>query len=180
MQKILKALLPLIIFSFIAAFLLKGLRHNPSDVPPPLLNKAAPAFTAASLEHPDQQITSAIFQGHVTMLNVFASWCLYCRAEHPVLMDIENLKQVQLIGLDYKDRLEKAKAWLAQYGNPYSSIISDPSGKVVITFGVYGTPETFIIDRKGIIRYKHVGPISSADWKEKLLPLIHKLKKEGT
>lgn len=176
--KLLQSLLPLLLFVVIVVFLLKGLQHDPTEVPSPLLNKPAPEFTALSLTHPDRPITSAIFQGEITILNVFASWCLYCHSEHPILMDIAKLKQVQLVGLNYKDQAKKAKAWLKEYGNPYKVIIADPVGKIAITFGVYGTPETFILDRNGIIRYKQAGPISPLDWKKKIWPFVQRLMKE--
>ncbi len=177
-KKLLKALIPLLLFSVIAVFLLKGLKRNPHEVPSAFIGKPVPKFSAASLERPEKQLTSKIFYGHVSLLNVFASWCLYCRSEHPVLMDIKSLDQLAIIGLDYKDKRSSAIRWLRKYGNPYGDVIFDPQGKLAINLGVYGTPETFIVDKKGVIRYKYVGPISPTEWKEKLLPVVTRLERE--
>jgi len=159
-KKLLMALIPLILFSVIAMFLAKGLKQNPHKVPSPFIGKQFPIFSAASLEAPEHRLTNKLFQGHVSLLNVFASWCLYCRSEHPVLMDIKDNHQLIIYGLDYKDKRIAAIAWLKNYGDPYTKVIFDPQGKLAVNLGVYGTPETFIIDEDGVIRYKYVGPIS--------------------
>jgi len=176
---ILKALVPLIIFSIIAVFLMKGLNRNPHKVPSPLIGKSVPSFSANALEMPENILTNKMFQGHVSLLNVFSSWCMYCRIENPILIDIKNEHKLAIYGLDYKDKRASAISWLKQLGNPYSKIIFDPRGKFALNLGVYGTPETFIIDKKGVIRYKHVGPISLIEWKEELLPVVNRLQREN-
>lgn len=169
--------LPLAIFVGILFFLWMGLQRDPRMIPSPLHNKPAPAFQATSLWDAGKIITERDFQGHVTVLNVFASWCVACSAEHTVWMearhDVQNTG-VQFIGLNYKDDREKALQWLKQYGDPYDQVVSDSSGNIGIDYGVYGTPETFIIDKKGIIRYKFIGAVSPGDWRKILLPEIEK------
>ena len=172
--------LPFIIFIAIAVFLWVGLHRNPREIPSPLLNKPAPAFQASSLRSPQQGLSEEIFHNRVTILNVFATWCIACQAEHSVLMEgRQDLQGAQLIGLDYKDNRPKALTWLHQSGDPYDQVIDDPQGNIAINFGVYGTPETFIIDQQGIIRYKFIGAISPADWKQTVLPQIQALIKNG-
>jgi cytochrome c biogenesis protein CcmG, thiol:disulfide interchange protein DsbE len=173
-RRFLTRALPLLIFIVLVFFLWIGLYHNPREIPSPLINKPTPEFRVFSLLQPKQHVTQEIFVGQVTILNVFATWCVACQAEHSVLMEGRDLKGVQIIGLDYKDNHYKAISWLSRYGNPYNQVIDDPTGSVGINFGVYGTPETFIIDRRGIIRYKFIGAVSPADWKSKLLPEIKK------
>ena len=172
MRRLIKGRLSLLIFSIIAAVLVTGLQRNPNKVPTPFIGKPVPPFKVGS-------VTEEVLLENVTLLNVFASWCGYCRVELPILVDIAKSNTVQMIGLDYKDDPEKAKTMLSKYGNPYSIILPDPSGKLAINFGIYGTPETFVIDKKGMIRYRHVGPISPHVWQVKLLPLIETLKKES-
>ncbi len=168
--------LPLIIFIAIAVFLWVGLHHNPREIPSPLLNRPAPVFQASSLRPPQESLSEKIFHHRVTILNVFATWCVACQAEHSVLMEgRQNLQGAQLIGLDYKDDRPKALTWLHRFGDPYDQVIDDPQGNIAINFGVYGTPETFIIDQQGIIRYKFIGAISPADWKQTVLPKIQAL-----
>lgn len=174
----LKAFIPLVIFIVIAIFLWKGLRNNHYEIPSPLVNKKFPAFEAESLQDPHERITNQEFMGHVTVLNIFATWCVSCQAEHPLLLDIANDKSIRLYGLDYKDNRAKALEWLDKYGNPYQKVIYDPSGKFGIDLGIYGTPETFVIDSKGIIRYKHIGAIGQGEWKKHILPIIAKLSKD--
>ena len=168
-------ILPLMIFMGITIFLWSGLHHNPRIIPSPLLNKPAPNFRAPSLQNPDQVLSEQNFQGEVTILNVFATWCVSCQAEHSVWIEARrDLHNTRIIGLNYKDQRQKALAWLTTYGNPYDQIIDDPQGNIGINFGVYGTPETFIIDPHGIIRYKFIGAVTSADWQQTLLPEVNK------
>ncbi len=168
--------LPFIIFIAITVFLWVGLHRNPREIPSPLLNKPAPAFQAPSLRSPQQDLSEKIFHNRVTILNVFATWCIACQAEHSVLMEGRgDLHGAQLIGLDYKDNRPKALTWLRESGDPYEQVIDDPQGNIAINFGVYGTPETFIIDQQGVIRYKFTGAISPADWKQTILPKIQTL-----
>lgn len=166
MKKIATTLLPLLLFLLLAFFLMMGLRHSSSRPSSAYIGKAAP----------DSLLPKKDFLGHVTLVNFFASWCRYCHLEHPILMDIAKSKQVRLIGVDYKDKKNRVNAWLKTYGNPYFIVIPDPDARIALDFGVYGTPETFIIDQKGIVRYRHVGPITREDWKNEFLPMIKKIK----
>ncbi len=170
-----KYLLPFIIFVVIISFFWQGLNKDPHKVPSVLIGKPVPGFKYASLEHADKSITNQVFLGHVSLLNVWATWCISCRAEHPVLMDIAQSNRVVLYGLNYKDDRNAAIDWLAKFGNPYRDIIFDHKGELAINFGVYGSPETFVIDRNGVIRYKYIGPISPTAWEEEILPVIEKL-----
>ncbi len=175
--KALRVALPLLIFIIIVVFLWRGLSRNPHRVPSPFINRALPKFNAETLKHPNKVITNQDLKGHVSLLNVFATWCLSCRAEHPVLMEIHNSHLVKIYGLNYKDQRQLAESWLIKFGNPYSEVIYDPKGTVGINLGVYGTPETFIIDAKGIIRYKYIGPISPEEWRDTIKPEVEKLKR---
>lgn len=167
--------LPLIIFMGVAGLLWKGLYQDPRAIPSPLINKPVPEFQAPNLINPKLTFSSKDFKGKVTLLNVFASWCIACSAEHSVWMEArQDLGQAQIVGLNYKDPADKALAWLKQYGNPYQNVIADPQGNIAINFGVYGTPETFLIDKQGIIRYKFIGAVSPKDWQEVLLPQVKK------
>lgn len=167
-----KSIIPLAIFLVIALFLWRGLYLNPHRIASPLIGKPLPDFQAQLLFDGDRLISKKELLGHVFVLNVFATWCISCRAEHAVLMEGKNTDGVIIYGLDYKDSRLKAKNWLSRSGNPYQKIIYDPKGKLAMDLGVYGTPETFIIDRKGIIRYKYMGPVSPDDWKNIILPKI--------
>lgn len=178
-SKLLKALLPLVLFSMLAFFLVKGLKRNPHHVPSAFIGKPVPQFSKNALQVSNHPITNKIFQGHVSLLNVFASWCVYCRAEDPVLMDLKRAHQVFVYGLDYKDKRLSAMQWLENYGDPYDKIIFDPKGALAFNLGVYGTPETFIVDKHGVIRYKYVGPITSKKWKTTLQPIIAELNHES-
>ncbi len=171
-------LIPLFIFLILALALWWGLYHDPHQIPSPLIEKKIPDFNAENLIKPEVPLKANIFIGHVSLLNVFGTWCLACRDEHPLLMDIAATHVVVLYGLDYKDKRSKALAWIKKYGNPYEAIIFDPQGEAAINLGVYGTPETFIIDQKGVIRYKHIGVLSPSEWKKTLLPLIQSLEQE--
>ncbi len=172
-------LLPLLIFIVIGLLLWFGLHLNPHRIDSPLLNKPLPLFRERSVNKQKQFITQKDFLGHITLLNVFATWCLSCEVEHPILMDIANTKKIKLIGLDYKDHRKAAIRWLQQYGNPYSLIIDDWKGLLGIDLGVYGTPETYLIDPSGIIRYKYIGPISTKVWNTVMLPQIKQLEKKS-
>jgi len=171
-------LMPFVIFIVIAVFLWAGLKSNPHEIPSPLIGKPVPPFQAATLQDPGQTISNQDFKGHVSLLNVFATWCVSCKAEHPVLMDIKASHRVNIYGLNFRDKRRAALAWLEEEGDPYTKIIFDPRGKVGIDFGVYGTPETFVIDRKGVIRYKYIGPMSPDEWRDKILPQVKALEAE--
>jgi cytochrome c biogenesis protein CcmG/thiol:disulfide interchange protein DsbE len=170
-----KFLLPLALFSVLVVFLGIGLRLNPREVPSPLIGKPAPLFRVAQLHEPDKVITPRDMLGRVWLLNVWASWCVSCRQEHPVLMDLARLNAAPLYGLNYKDRRDDGLAWLRQFGDPYVLSAHDPDGRVGIDYGVYGVPETFVIDKQGVIRHKHIGPLTPEAVKTKLLPLIKEL-----
>ncbi|MEN9866357.1 MAG: hypothetical protein RL748_1947 [Pseudomonadota bacterium] len=169
-------LLPLLIFIALVGFLAVGLRLNPREVPSPLINKPAPEFTLTQLHHPEQTIGSKQMRGQVWLLNVWASWCVACRQEHPVMVEFAKQNIVPLIGLNYKDQRSDAQAWLQQFGNPYQVSAFDDKGQVGIDFGVYGVPETFLIDQQGVIRFKQIGPMTPDVIRNKLLPLIAELK----
>ncbi len=171
-------LLPLGIFSVLTAILYVGLYLNPREVPSPLINKPAPNFTLPILDNPSQTLSSQELLGKVWLLNVWASWCVSCRQEHPLLVQFSKAGLVPIYGLDYKDQPNDALNWLAQLGNPYTTSISDIEGRVGIDYGVYGVPETYVIDKKGVIRYKQIGPVTPSALKDKIIPLVKTLKNE--
>lgn len=166
-----KSLIPLIVFIVIAVFLGIGLKLNPRDVPSPLIDKPVPQF---SLPYLDQKgaFTPEQLKGQVWLLNVWASWCVSCRAEHPVLNRLATTNAVTLVGFNYKDTNSAAIRWLQQHGDPYNFTIVDADGRIGIDWGVYGVPETFLVDKEGFIRYKHTGPLSDQDVQQILLPKI--------
>lgn len=168
-------LIPLALFVVLAGFLAVGLKLNPREVPSPLIDKAAPSFALPLLGQPDQVIRSDQFKGQVWVLNVFASWCVPCLAEHPLVTELAKGGKVRVVGLNYKDKTEDATRWLARHGNPYSAVLVDRDGRVGIDFGVYGVPETFVIDKAGVIRFKQIGPITPQALREQILPLLAKL-----
>ncbi len=176
----LQKLAPLLIFIVLVAFLGIGLTLNPREVPSPLIDKPMPAFSLPQLKESDKTLSSTDFLDEVSLLNVWASWCVACRAEHPVLLDLARTGVINIYGLNYKDNREEAMRWLDHFGDPYTKSAHDLDGMVGIDFGVYGVPETFIIDRKGIIRYKNIGPITEDILKNKLMPIIEKLKVAGS
>lgn len=166
--------IPLLLFLALAIFLWKGLHTDPHQLPSALINKPTPSFQYPSLSNPQKMLTQKQFLGHVSLLNIWATWCVTCKAEHAVLMDIARSKAVVVYGLNYKDNPADARAWLKKYGNPYAEIIQDEKGTLAIDFGAYGTPESFVIDAKGIIRYKYVGPITKEVWEQKIKPEVEK------
>lgn len=168
-------LIPLGIFIVLVAFLAVGLRLKPREVPSPFIGKPAPAFVLSQLHQPDSNFSPADMLGQVWLLNVWASWCVSCRQEHPVLMDLARHNVAPIIGLDYKDEREPAKAWLFEHGDPYRLSIWDRDGRVGIDYGVYGVPETFVIDQSGIVRMKHIGPLTQTVVSEKIIPLVKEL-----
>ena len=170
--------LPLLIFTLIALLFWRGLHLQPSHIPSPFIGKPAPHFTLDSLLN-QTKVSDQLFQGQVTLLNVWATWCYACAEEHPFLLKLARDSHVRIIGLNYKDDPHAAKAWLEKEGNPYQTIAIDMSGQTAIDWGVYGTPETFIIDKHGIVRYKQIGPITSEAWEHTLAPLIQKLWSES-
>lgn len=169
-------LLPLV--GFLALFALLGFgiwwntSHDPEAVPSPLIGKPAPAFSLPLLDDPARLVDATRFRGKPYLINVFASWCFACRDEHPVLMAHKGQFGVPLVGYDYKDQPADAKRWLDTYGDPYDLVIADQSGSTAIDFGIYGAPETFLIDGDGIIRYKHIGPMTADDIARVIKPRI--------
>lgn len=168
-------LIPLALFLVLAGFLFVGLGLDPREVPSPLVGKPAPAFQAVALARPEVRIKRDDLLGKVWLLNVWASWCGACRDEHPVLVEYARRGGLPVYGLNYKDKREDGLAWLKQFGNPYADSMFDPEGRIGIDYGVYGVPETFVIDKAGIIRYKHIGPITPEVLRNKLEPLLSKL-----
>lgn len=173
-----KALLPLFAFLILAVFLGIGLTKDPRKLPSPFIGKAAPAFTLPQLHTSDKTFSPKDMLGKVWILNVWASWCVSCRAEHHVLNSMINKHNVNLIGLNYKDAVVDARRWLSRYGDPYQLSVSDVEGLAGIEWGVYGVPETFVIDKKGIVRLKHTGPVTDNDISNEIIPLIKKLNLE--
>ena len=168
-------LLPLVVFAALVIFLGVGLRLNPREVPSPLIGKPVPTFNLTQLQEPGQMIANRDMAGQVWLLNVWASWCVSCRQEHPVLMDLARMNVVPIVGLNYKDARPDGVEWLRQFGNPYRVSAFDHDGRVGIDFGVYGVPETFVIDKQGVIRYKQIGAVTPEVITDKLLPLIKEL-----
>jgi cytochrome c biogenesis protein CcmG, thiol:disulfide interchange protein DsbE len=169
--------IPFGIFVILVAFLWVGLGRDPSVVPSPLIGKPAPPFRLALLHQPGQWLQAEDLKGKVWLLNVWASWCVSCRVEHPLLVQLAKANIVPVYGLDYKDKSDLALAWLAQNGDPYTASLVDADGRVGIDYGVYGVPETFLIDKAGVIRYKQIGPLTPEALKEKILPLARELQK---
>ena len=166
---------PFIAFVVLAGFLYVGLGLNPHEIPSPLINKPAPAFTLPQLYSPAKQFSSQDMKGQVWLLNVWASWCVSCREEHPVLMELSQQHIVPIYGLDYKDKNPDGEAWLREGGDPYTLVVTDANGRVGIDYGVYGVPETYVIDKQGMIRYKQIGAITHESLKQKILPLVAEL-----
>jgi len=164
-----------IVFAVMMGFFYKGLQLDPKLLPSALLDKPAPSFSLPQLHNASLTFTPEEMKGKVWLLNVWASWCEACRQEHPLFMQLARRGDFPIYGLNYKDQPEDAKQWLIQLGDPYKVSISDVEGNVGIDFGVYGVPETFLIDKEGVIRYKHVGPMSRQDWIEVIEPKIKEL-----
>ena len=168
-------LLPLLVFVVLVGFLAVGLTLKPREVPSPLIGKPAPAFSLPLLDAPDQSLSAQDLRGKVWLLNVWASWCVACRQEHPLLVEMSKTGTVPIYGLNYKDKRPDALQWLEKFGNPYKQSISDTAGLVGIDYGVYGVPETFVIDKAGVIRHKLIGPITPELLQGEILPLVKKL-----
>jgi cytochrome c biogenesis protein CcmG, thiol:disulfide interchange protein DsbE len=172
-----KLLVPLAAFAVLCAFLLVGLWRDPREVPSPLVGKPAPAFTLAQLHEPAKTLAPADLKGQVWLLNVWASWCVSCREEHPLLVELQRAKIVPVVGLDYKDDPAAGMRWLTENGDPYDVSVVDRDGRAGIDWGVYGVPETFVVDKAGTIRYKQIGPLTVEALKTKILPLVRELQK---
>jgi len=174
-MKFSRFLIPLVVFLAIGLLLAVGLRLNPREVPSPLINRLAPEFQLPRLLAQNQEFATADLRGQAWVLNVWASWCAACRTEHQLLHDLAVAGAVDLVGLNYKDEPVAAISWLQALGNPYRWIAVDSTGDVAIDWGVYGVPETFVIDANGIIRYKHIGPLNSNILHHKILPMVRQL-----
>jgi cytochrome c biogenesis protein CcmG/thiol:disulfide interchange protein DsbE len=173
-----RAILPIAIFSVLAGFLYVGLYKDPSLVPSPLIGKPIPSFQLSTLKDADAIITQENFKGEIALINVWGTWCVACKQEHAALVYIADKKNIPIYGLNYKDDREMAKQWLVDYGDPYVMSAFDASGRIAIDFGVYGAPETFLIDDKGIIRHKLVGIMTADVWEQQFVPKI-KLIQQG-
>lgn len=172
--------IPVAMILIVIAVLALGLSEgDPTRVPSPLINKPAPAFFVPTLFKLGRRLDRADLLGHVSVLNVWASWCVECKAEHPVLLALAARHVVTIVGLDYKDTRQAARSWLESLGDPYAAIGFDPGGNVGLDFGVYGVPETYVIDPTGVIRRKFVGPRTPKILDRMLIPLIDKLEHEG-
>lgn len=169
---------PFVIFLVLAGFLYVGLHLDPREVPSPLVGKPAPAFTLPQLHEPSKQFSTSDMKGKVWLLNVWASWCVSCRDEHPLLLELSRQNIVPIYGLDYKDKRADAETILNDMGNPYVLSMSDTEGRIGIDYGVYGVPETYVIDKQGIIQYKQIGPVTTQNLREKILPLVAELEKK--
>jgi cytochrome c biogenesis protein CcmG, thiol:disulfide interchange protein DsbE len=193
----LRYIVPVLLFLVVAGFLLLGLDRNPSEIPSPLIGKPAPAWSLPRLASATGGATDAAgasgqdaagtarggagdagsldgesLRGQPYLLNVWASWCAPCLQEHPVLVELARRKTIRIVGINYKDRPEDARAWLARHGNPFAEIVADRDGRTAIDFGVYGVPETFLVDARGVIRFKHIGALTAEAVQGRLLPAI--------
>ena len=194
-----KVLVPLLLFFGLAGFLAFGLTLNPREVPSPLIDKPAPSFKLARVDDPASAFALEEMRGQVWLLNVWASWCVACRQEHPLLVRMARQKLVPVVGLNYKEvrgdgalnvrgmaleaetalAVERARGWLSDHGDPYVLSVLDVDGRVGIDFGVYGVPETFLIDAEGRIRYKHIGPITPDSLQQVIMPKVEELRRAG-
>lgn len=170
-----KFLIPIGLFVLLGILLGYGLHLDPRRIPSPLIDKPLPEFRLPTLADPQKTLGNSDLKGRVVLINVWASWCVACREEHPVLLALSREKKVPLIGLNYKDKRDDALSLLKANGNPYDVNVMDTDGRTGIDWGVYGVPETFLVDKSGIIRYKYIGPITPDAWEGTLLPLIRKL-----
>ncbi len=168
---------PFFIFLLLGFFLWRGLSLNPASVPSTFIHKPAPDFALPDLYHPTHEVNEEILRGKISVVHVWASWCEVCVSEHAALFYLVRIPGVQMIGWNYKDELSAAKRYLAQQGNPYHRVLWDKTGVFAINWGVYGTPETFVVDKTGVIRYKHIGALNEVGVQEKLLQVIHQIQK---
>jgi len=173
-------LLPLVVFAGIGYFLFSGLGKDPTIVPSPLIDKPAPEFTLPVLGQQVGDFSTEDMKGKVWLLNIWATWCVACRVEHPLLVELAKLDIVDIVGLNYKDQNDLATRWLGELGDPYVLTAVDQSGRIGIDWGFYGAPETFVIDKSGIVRHKHIGPVSATDLRDTILPLVAELEESGS
>jgi len=173
----LRFLAPFAIFVALIIFFAIGLTRDPREIPSPLINQPAPIFKLQQLQVPAKQFSPADMRGQVWLFNVWASWCVSCREEHPVFVELAKRNLVPIVGLNYKDQRADALQWLAQFGNPYVLSVTDFDGRIGIDYGVYGVPETYVIDKQGVIRMKHIGPVTPQILQDKILPKVQELSK---
>lgn len=171
-------LIPIGLFVLLVALFGRGLFMDPREIPSVLIDKPAPEFDLPTLHDPNKRFTRQMFMGKVSLYNVFASWCTACRQEHPLLLAFAREGKYPLYGLNYKDKREDALKWLGELGNPYTEIAYDFPGRSAIDWGVYGVPETFVVDKRGVIRYKQIGPISRKALEDTIRPLLDRLQAE--
>ncbi|BFM15989.1 thiol:disulfide interchange protein DsbE [Maricurvus nonylphenolicus] len=169
-----KLFIPLIVFAVLAGFFWKGLSLDPTHMPSALLDKPVPTFSLVTVNDPQKQVSQEDLKGRVSLLNVWATWCISCRQEHPFLLDIAE-KGTPIYGVNYKDDVEMARKWLKDLEDPYQFSIVDADGRLGIDLGVFGAPETYIVDKTGVIRYKHVGVVTDKVWQETLQPIVQSL-----
>ena len=172
-------LIPLVLFMVLVIFLAIGLNRDPREVPSPLINKPAPAFNLPQLKEPAKTFSAVDMRGKVWLLNVWASWCVTCRDEHPLLLQYAKTGVVPIYGLNYKDQRADALNWLNELGDPYVLSAADLDGRVGIDYGVYGAPETYLIDQAGTIRFKQIGPVTPRVWTNTIVPLVQELNRQG-
>lgn len=176
MSRLLKSLIPLAIFAGLAIFFAIGLTRDPTQLPSELIDRPLPEFEMMTLS--GEAVTHDKLLGEPALLNVFGSWCVACLIEHPLFMELTEDPDFKLVGVNWRDTRENANRWLIRHGDPYDLILFDPESRLAIDLGVTGAPETFVLDAKGRIRYKHTGPISADDWANTLRPLIQSLRAE--
>ncbi len=170
-----KSIFPFLAFLVVVGFLAVGLQRDPSLVPSPFIGKPAPAFSLPDLLDNSRTVRNGDFRGEVWIFNVWASWCAACRDEHPLFHQLAALNLVPIVGLNYKDKAADARAWLDALGNPYTVVVTDESGDTGVDYGVYGVPETFVVDREGIVRLKHIGPLNAHSMQSEIIPLVKSL-----
>lgn len=166
--------IPIAIFGLLAILFWRGLSLNPNEMPSALLNKPVPKFSLPRLENPQELRSENILNGKVTLLNVWATWCVTCREEHAFL-NILKEQGIHIVGIDYKDNTQDAQRWIAELGNPYDDIVIDEEGRLGLDLGVFGAPETYVVDKQGVIRYKHIGDLNLKVWNETIKPIVEKL-----
>ncbi len=171
--------LPLAVFFVLALLLASGVwmsrKPNRDALPSPLINKPAPAFTLPVLHEPTRKVTLDELKGQPFLMNVWGSWCVECRIEHPVITRFAETKRVRVVGYNWKDEPEDALRWLEKFNNPYWLVIADVQGRAAIEWGIYGAPETFLVDARGVIRWKHVGPLTDAIVANELMPALERI-----
>lgn len=172
--------LPVVVALAFGMFLYLGLGKDPQELDSALIGKPVPAFELADLKHPDRDLTPEVFRGQVSLLNVWGTWCPACKDEHEDLMWLARDEGIPVIGLNYKDNREQALRWLEDLGDPYELTLFDPQGRLGFDLGVYGAPETYVVDKQGIVRYRHVGVVNPEVWEQKLEPVVRKYQEEGS